>query len=205
MNDNPSRGPSVRAARHGTCGGAPDNPPCGEPGSSSRVSGKQPIVAAGTRQESLTIVAAAALLGGLSYGFCLAVIAGAEPFIAEQFDLSNRELGLVVSNLDLGAALGALLSGPWADRLGRRKVILATAALFLASAILTTIATTVALLLCGRLLAGLGVGALMILPLYVAEISPPKRRAPGGARANRHRLRNPAGLLHELARGGCGE
>jgi sugar porter (SP) family MFS transporter len=124
----------------------------------------------------LSRVAFAALLGGFLYGFTLAIVAGAEPFLVERFGLSSRQLGMVVSNLDLGAAIGALLAGPLSDRLGRRRVLSATALVFLLSAVVGALAPTVGVLLVGRMLAGLAVGAAMIVPLYVAEISPARAR-----------------------------
>lgn len=124
----------------------------------------------------LHAVAATAALGGLLYGFALAVIAGAEPFITRRFRLGSEEIGLIVSNLDLGAAAGALLAGALADKLGRRKVLAATALFFLLSAVSTACARSVAGLLAGRLVAGLAVGASVIVPLYIAEISPARNR-----------------------------
>jgi SP family arabinose:H+ symporter-like MFS transporter len=125
---------------------------------------------------TMRLTAATALLGGFLYGFTLAVIAGVEPFVAERFDLGAGQIGFVVSNLDLGAALGALLAGPLSDRFGRKKALVAVAAGFAISTLLTTAATTVAVLLAGRFLAGLAVGASMVVPLYVAEIAPAARR-----------------------------
>jgi SP family arabinose:H+ symporter-like MFS transporter len=123
----------------------------------------------------LAVISAAAL-GGLLYGFVLSVIAGAETAIADQFHLGHLKVGLVVSNLDLGAAGGALAAGLLGDQLGRKRTILATAALYLGSSILTALAPGVSAILVGRLLAGLAVGASLILPLFVAEISPARRR-----------------------------
>ncbi len=122
------------------------------------------------------IVALAAVVGGFQYGFTLAIIAGAGPFLAEQFELTTWQVGLVVGNLDLGAVVGAALAGPLSDRLGRKKVLLATALVFVLSAAATALAPTVPVLLIGRMLAGLAVGATMIIPLYVAEVSPAKTR-----------------------------
>ncbi len=122
------------------------------------------------------LIALAAFVGGCQYGFTLAIVAGAEPFISKQFGLTGWQLGFVVSNLDLGAVLGSALAGPLSDRLGRKKTLLATALVFLLSVVLTAAATTVTTLLLGRALGGLAIGAAMIMPLYVAEISPAKTR-----------------------------
>lgn len=124
----------------------------------------------------LSRIGYAAILGGFLYGFFLAVIAGAEAALTQEFGLTTRQLGWVVSNLDLGAAVGAALAGPLSDRWGRKRLMMATAVTFLLSALLTAAAPHVTVLLLGRALAGLAVGALLIMPLYVAEISPARWR-----------------------------
>lgn len=118
----------------------------------------------------------AAALGGLLYGFTLSVVAGAETAITGRFGLGNLERGLVVGNLDLGAAAGALAAGLLGDRLGRKRVILSIAVLYLGSGVLTAFAPSLPVILLGRLMAGLAVGASLILPLFIAEISPPRWR-----------------------------
>ena len=118
----------------------------------------------------------AAALGGLLYGFTLSVIAGAETAITGRFGLGNLERGLVVGNLDLGAAAGALAAGLLGDRLGRKRVILSIAALYFGSSVLTALAPDVPAILLGRSMAGLAVGASLVLPLFIAEISPARWR-----------------------------
>jgi sugar porter (SP) family MFS transporter len=121
-------------------------------------------------------VAFAAFVGGVEYGFVFTIIAGAGPPLSKQFDITSWQLGLIVGNLSLGAAIGAALAGPLADRIGRKWAMLATALLFVVSSVATTVATSIAGLLIGRGLAGLAVGALLILPLYVAEVAAAKSR-----------------------------
>ena len=118
----------------------------------------------------------AAAFGGLLYGFTLSVIAGAETAISGRFGLGNLERGLVVGNLDLGAAVGALGAGLLGDRLGRKRVILSIAAFYFGSSVLTALAPGVPAIFLGRLMAGLAVGASLVLPLFIAEISPARWR-----------------------------
>jgi sugar porter (SP) family MFS transporter len=116
-------------------------------------------------------------LGGFLMGFDASVISGVVGFIEPQFGLTKIELGWSVASLTLAATIAMSLSGPLSDRVGRKPVLLVAAMLFLVSAILSGVAPTFATLVTARLLAGLAVGAaLLIAPMYIAEISPPALR-----------------------------
>jgi sugar porter (SP) family MFS transporter len=69
------------------------------------------------------------------------------------------------------------LSGKLADLIGRRDVIMATAALFTLGAFVSAIAPSIYVLLLGRFIVGIAVGAISVAaPLYIAEISPAAKR-----------------------------
>ncbi|MBO0902816.1 sugar porter family MFS transporter [Jiella sonneratiae] len=122
-------------------------------------------------------IAATASLGGLLFGYDTGVISGALPFIKDQYGLSAGDQGLVVSIALAGAALGAGFAGGIADSLGRRKVIIAAAALFVVGALLCAFADSYLLLLAGRLVLGLAIGvASMLTPLYLSEMAPADKR-----------------------------
>lgn len=116
-------------------------------------------------------------LGGFLMGFDASVISGVVGFIEGEFALTRIELGWSVSSLALTASLGMLISGPISDRIGRRPVLKAAAVLFAVSAVATALAPNFALFILGRMLGGLGVGAaLIIAPMYIAELAPPALR-----------------------------
>src|SRR5271168_1562034 len=76
--------------------------------------------------------AAITALGGLLFGYDTGVISGALLFLHTTFgNLSSFDKELVTSLLLVGAAVGAFGSGRLADKVGRRSVILITAALFI--------------------------------------------------------------------------
>lgn len=118
-------------------------------------------------------VATAGAIGGFLFGFDTAIINGAVDAIETTFNLTSVGIGVVVSITLFGAAVGAMLAGRLADRIGRPRVMLATAVLFLASALGSGFATGLWDLSAWRLVTGLSVGmATVIGPLYISEIAP---------------------------------
>ena len=116
-------------------------------------------------------------LGGFLMGFDASVISGVVGFIETQFSLSKIELGWSVSSLTLTATLAMMLAGPLSDRFGRKKILFVAAILYAISAIASALAPNFLSLVVARMIGGLGVGAsLIIAPMYIAEISPPKMR-----------------------------
>jgi sugar porter (SP) family MFS transporter len=112
-------------------------------------------------------------LGGFLMGFDASVISGAVSFIKAEFALTPFELGWAVASLTLTASLAMMCSGPLSDRLGRRPVLRLAAVLFAVSALMSALAPNFATLVISRLIGGLGVGAaLIIAPMYIAEIAP---------------------------------
>ena len=116
-------------------------------------------------------------LGGFLMGFDASVISGVVGFIEVEFSLTKIQVGWSVSSLALTATLAMMLSGPLSDRIGRRPVLRIAALLFAASAIASALAPSFYWLVVARMLGGLGVGAaLIIAPMYIAEMAPPESR-----------------------------
>jgi sugar porter (SP) family MFS transporter len=121
--------------------------------------------------------AAFAALGGLLFGYDTGVISGALIFIRAQFGLSTFQQELVVSVVLVGAAVGALTGGRLADIFGRRMMLLVTALIFVAGALICAAAPSLNVLVIGRLIVGLGIGfATSTVPIYISEVSPPQTR-----------------------------
>ena len=114
-----------------------------------------------------------AALGGLLFGYDTAVISGAIGFLRQHFDLSSAQMGWTASSALVGCVAGVSVAGILSDRLGRNRILIVSAALFLISAIGSALAVNVTVLIIFRILGGVGVGmASMLSPLYIAEISP---------------------------------
>jgi sugar porter (SP) family MFS transporter len=118
-----------------------------------------------------------ATMGGLMFGFDVAIISGAVPFIQPYFGWNELQLGWGVSSLLVGAIAGAFGSGVLSDIYGRKKILIFVALFFAVSCIFTALATSSVIFISARLFGGLAVGAASVLsPMYVAEVAPPKNR-----------------------------
>jgi len=125
----------------------------------------------------IILVSLIVALGGFLMGFDASVISGVVKFIEPQFDLTKIQLGWAVSCLTLTATLAMLLAGPLSDKIGRRRVLKYAALLYFVSALCSALAPSFLLLVVARMIGGFGVGAsLIIAPVYIAEIAPPKMR-----------------------------
>jgi sugar porter (SP) family MFS transporter len=125
------------------------------------------------------VVAAAAVaaLGGFLFGFDTGIISGALLFIKQEFGLSAGLQQLVVGSLLLAAVVGALLGGPISDAWGRKRTLILAALVFGAGALVASYSPNLAVLVVARVLLGLAIGiASMIVPVYIAEIAPPRVR-----------------------------
>jgi SP family arabinose:H+ symporter-like MFS transporter len=125
----------------------------------------------------VAFLACTASLGGMLFGFDIAIIAGAGPFIARDFALSDFGLGWAFSSLLFGCVLGCFIAGKLTDRFGRKRLLVLVALLFAMTSIATALAPSFTAFVSARLLGGIAVGGVSLLsPMYVAEVSPPSIR-----------------------------
>src|SRR5215470_2390307 len=116
-----------------------------------------------------------ATLGGFLFGYDTSNIGSALNFVP--YNLHGLALGYLVSGASLGAAAGAIVAGPGADRFGRKKLLIVDAGIYAAGAILSAVTPDVAVLLFARTLIGLAIGAdSAIATAYIAEYAPKDRR-----------------------------
>jgi SP family arabinose:H+ symporter-like MFS transporter len=118
-----------------------------------------------------------ASLGGLMFGFDIAIITGANPFVEQFFGLTKIELGLGTSSLLFGCIFGSFVAGRMADTYGRKTVLYFMALLFALTSVGTAISPTFWFYVVVRFLAGLAVGAAsMASPMYISEVAPSHMR-----------------------------
>ncbi len=121
----------------------------------------------------LYVVAIVASLGGLLSGYDTGVISGALLFINETWSLPDTLQGFLVSSVLIGAVIGAATNGVLADMFGRKRIIMATAVIFIFGSILCAFAPNVYVLIISRIFVGFAVGIVnFVVPLYLSEISP---------------------------------
>jgi sugar porter (SP) family MFS transporter len=112
-------------------------------------------------------------LGGMLFGYDIGVISGAILFVQKQFSLSARMEEIVVSSVLLGSLAGAAAGGVLADRLGRRRLLIAAAIVFGLGGVGAALAPGTAWLILARVVAGVAIGvASFVAPLYISEIAP---------------------------------
>ena len=125
----------------------------------------------------LYVVAIIASLGGLLSGYDTGVISGALLFINESWNLADTTQGLLVSSVLIGAVIGAATNGVLADIFGRKKIIMATAIIFIVGSVLCAFAPNIYVLIASRIFVGFAVGIVnFVVPLYLSEIAPKQLR-----------------------------
>ena len=139
------------------------------------------------------LIAIIAATGGLLFGFDTGVISGALPFLKEHWNLSDKALEWVTTTVLIGAILGAITSGRLSDYLGRKKMIIINAVIFLVGALGCSFARNVGILIAMRIIVGVAIGITSyVAPMYIAEVSPTRRR---GALVTLNQLMITLGIL----------
>lgn len=121
----------------------------------------------------VSLVAASAATAGLFYGYDVAVINSALVFLRASYQLGPVQTELVATMAFWGCVVGAALGGWASDRFGRRPVLLSAGIFFCVADFSAVMSNHLWLLMAARALAGVAIGsALLVAPLYIAEIAP---------------------------------
>lgn len=123
----------------------------------------------------LLLICLVSAMGGLLFGYDWVVIGGAKIFYEPFFSLEGSAAmrGWAMSSALIGCLAGALLSGVWSDRYGRKKMLIIASFLFVASAIGTGAVDSFFWFVVYRIIGGFGIGiASNVSPIYIAEVAP---------------------------------
>ncbi|KAL6844197.1 hypothetical protein ACP4OV_025870 [Aristida adscensionis] len=94
-------------------------------------------------------------------------------FIQKDLHITEVQQEVLVGCLGFISLLGSLAAGRTSDAIGRKWTIGLAAAVFQAGAAIMASAPSFAMLMAGRLLAGIGIGfGIMVAPVYISEITP---------------------------------
>ncbi len=118
----------------------------------------------------LTVIAA---LGGFLFGYDTGVVSGAMLNIKKTFHLSATWQEVIVSVTIGAAAIAAAVAGVLCDLIGRKPTLIIASLVFTVGGVIMGAAVNVWMLMTGRIIVGLGIGAAaMASPLYIAESAP---------------------------------
>ncbi|KAJ0973645.1 hypothetical protein J5N97_015610 [Dioscorea zingiberensis] len=144
------------------------------------VSSEAPSMAKPMKPKRNKYAIACAMLASMNsilLGYDVAVISGASLFIKDDLKIDDTKLEILAGIINLYSLIGSLAAGRTSDWIGRRYTIVFAAVIFFTGATLMGLAPNYGLLMFGRFVAGVGVGyALMIAPVYTAEVAPTSAR-----------------------------
>jgi MFS family permease len=121
-------------------------------------------------------------LGGLLYGIDVGIIAAALLYLSKTVNLTVEQTSFIVAAVLGGSIPASLVAGVMADWIGRKKMMIISGLLFVASVGLIVISQSFIPLFCGRFLQGISGGVIaVVVPLYLAETLGPNNRGKGTA------------------------
>ena len=121
-------------------------------------------------------------LGGLLYGVDLGIIAAALLYLGKTISLTVTQTSVLVAAVLGGSMVSSLIAGLLADWMGRKKMMIVSGLMFVASVYLIVTSQGFTVLLAGRLLQGMSGGVIaVVVPLYLAESLRPDSRGKGTA------------------------
>ncbi len=110
-------------------------------------------------------------------GFDVMSISFASPGIAAEWGIDRAQLGIVLSMELIGMAVGSVLLGGVADRIGRRPTVLGCLVVMAAGMFMATTVTSLVELSIWRVITGLGIGGMLAaINAVAAEFSNARRR-----------------------------
>ena len=150
-----------------------------------------------SRPGYLLLITFVAAMGGLLFGYDWVVIGGAAKFYEAFFQLKDTAasvaadagfwdkvwanaispVGWAQSCALLGCLIGALVSGWFSDRFGRKPILIAAALNFVVSSIGIAMTNSFDAFIAWRILGGISIGlASTASPMYISEVAPANRR-----------------------------
>jgi SP family myo-inositol transporter-like MFS transporter 13 len=109
-------------------------------------------------------------LGGLLCGVDIGIIAAALLYLSRTIELTLAQTSMIVAAVLGGSMVSSLAAGVLADWLGRKKMMIVSGLMFIASIAMIVLSQGFVSLFLGRLLQGMSGGVIaVVVPLYLAE------------------------------------
>jgi sugar porter (SP) family MFS transporter len=126
---------------------------------------------------TLLVAAAVSAIASLLYGYDTGIISGALLQIGPQLHAGTGWKSIIAGAILLGAIIGALGSSRLSEVMGRKRTLLIISLIYVIGTLASSLAPTPVTLSAARVILGLAVGgATQTVPMYVAELAPPRRR-----------------------------
>lgn len=110
-------------------------------------------------------------------GYDYGVLNGVIVRIADEYHFPMVELSLIVSSTPIGFAIGNFICGPLVDHLGRVLTLKFICAILVVGPLIMSIASSFIALVLARFFCGIGMGGgILVVSLYIAELTPAKSR-----------------------------
>lgn len=96
--------------------------------------------------------------------------------------MNTGQFAAVSSIYTLGGLIGALSGGPSCNKYGRLRSMHLISLFFIVGPLVESLANNIGVLCVGRVLSGMGAGAaIVVVPIYISEVAPPKEKGLFGA------------------------
>ena len=125
----------------------------------------------------MLLAAVVSAISALLYGYDTGIISGALLQIRRDFHTGSGIEQVIAASILFGAVLGAFTCSQLSERRGRRKTIIIVSAVFVVGTLLCSVAPSATTLSLARIVLGFAVGgATQVVPMYVAELAPARKR-----------------------------
>ena len=115
------------------------------------------------------------LLMNILDGIDVLIISYSAPDIISNLNINPKELGVVFSGGLLGMAIGALFLAPYADIIGRKKIIIISAVIMGSCIVITAFTENITQLVLIRIITGVGIGSMLATTATLISECVPKK------------------------------
>lgn len=129
------------------------------------------------KRQNVLLIAIIIALGGFLFGYDIAMMSGTTTQLESLYNLNSFWLGFTTAVAIIGTIVGTIIIGKPAEKFGRKKSLILLSGLFAVSTLGSAFALSWGMLLFFRFVTGILLGCITVVtPMFIAEISPAKKR-----------------------------